>query len=413
MKKNLLLFTEAYPYGNGEQFLEDEIKYLSVAFDTITILPLNIAKTIQREIPPNVICEPGLARNTSSIRIAFEALSLLSFYPEVSSRLNSGFNGKEIKRIISCAGIANLSRKWLIKYIKDSNIDPGNTLFYSYWMTGLTFGIGFLKESYPHLSLVSRAHGHDLYEERYYPPYIPFQKKILGKLNKLFLISEHGKKYILHKYPTFAPICSVAKLGVKGPSSEKVSKCSQDGVFRILSCSFIVPVKRLPLLLEGISTLAESKPEMSFEWYHIGDGPEKELLETNASLKGLLNLKIHLLGHLPRYEVLKFYASNPIDVFVNVSSSEGISVAIMEAQSYGVPVIATAVGGSPEIVSDSNGKLLSSNPSPAEIAESVNSFLADSISAKVKRIESRKNWECNYNADKNYANFVDSLLKIP
>jgi glycosyltransferase involved in cell wall biosynthesis len=413
MKKNLLLFTDTYPFGNSEQFLEDEIKYLADAFDTIIIIPLKLGQNRQREIPSNAVCELSLAKNLSNIRGIFEALFFWPLYVEILHRINNGIHIYEIQRILYSARTANLTKKWLSRYIIQNNIRLDNTIFYTYWLTAATFGIGLLKESHPHLWLVSRAHGYDLYEERYHPPYIPFQKSILGKLNKLFLISEHGEKYILQKYSALAPICSVARLGVKGPNIEEVSKYSQDGIFRILSCSFIVPVKRLSLLLEGISKLAESKPEMSFEWYHIGDGPEKKLLETTAPIKNLSNLKINLIGHLPRSEVLNFYIFNAIDVFVNVSSSEGIPVSIMEAQSYGVPVVATAVGGNPEIVSDSNGKLLSSNPSPVEIAESVGSFLANPVSAKLKRIESRKNWENNYNADKNYAKFVNSLLEIP
>jgi len=48
---------------------------------------------------------------------------------------------------------------------------------------------------------------------------------------------------------------------------------------------------------------------------------------------------------LPHNDVLNYYASNPVDVFINTSSSEGLPVSIMEAMSFGIPVIATNVGG--------------------------------------------------------------------
>ena len=45
----------------------------------------------------------------------------------------------------------------------------------------------------------------------------------------------------------------------------------------------------------------------------------------------------------------------PVDLFLTVSANEGIPVSIMEAQSFGIPVIATDVGGISEIVNNVNG----------------------------------------------------------
>ena len=61
-------------------------------------------------------------------------------------------------------------------------------------------------------------------------------------------------------------------------------------------------------------------------------------------------------------------------MFINVSSTEGIPVSIMEAMSFGIPVIATAVGGTPEIVNNENGYLLSKDPSAKELAEVIQNF---------------------------------------
>ena len=66
--------------------------------------------------------------------------------------------------------------------------------------------------------------------------------------------------------------------------------------------------------------------------------------------------------------VLKWFEENPADVFVNVSSSEGLPVSIMEAFSYGIPAIATAVGGMPEIVTEDCGVLLKPDFGPEELA---------------------------------------------
>jgi glycosyltransferase involved in cell wall biosynthesis len=57
-----------------------------------------------------------------------------------------------------------------------------------------------------------------------------------------------------------------------------------------------------------------------------------------------------------------------------VSLSEGVPVSIMEAFSAGIPVYATNVGGTSEIVDNSNGKLLDVNISPEQLAEEIRSF---------------------------------------
>ena len=55
---------------------------------------------------------------------------------------------------------------------------------------------------------------------------------------------------------------------------------------------------------------------------------------------------------------MNYYNTYEIDLFVNLSTIEGVPVSIMEAQSSGIPVLATDVGSSKEIVDDDNGFLI-------------------------------------------------------
>ena len=79
------------------------------------------------------------------------------------------------------------------------------------------------------------------------------------------------------------------------------------------------------------------------------------------------NVEVDLKGQVTHENVLKWFEENPADVFVNVSSSEGLPVSIMEAFSYGIPAIATAVGGMPEIVTEDCGVLLNPDFEPEEL----------------------------------------------
>ena len=97
------------------------------------------------------------------------------------------------------------------------------------------------------------------------------------------------------------------------------------------------------------------KIDIPIHWVHIGDGPERVNIEALISQINNPKIKVLLLGQLPNEEVLHYYETHPVDLFINVSSFEGIPVSIMEAMSRGIPVAATPVGGIPEIVNQDNG----------------------------------------------------------
>ena len=85
-------------------------------------------------------------------------------------------------------------------------------------------------------------------------------------------------------------------------------------------------------------------------------------------------------------------------MFLNASVSEGTPVSVMEAISCGIPVIATAVGGNPEIVSEVNGLVVSPDPTPGEIAAAMIGLIDAPEAAAAKRQGSRRVWESRYNA---------------
>lgn len=60
---------------------------------------------------------------------------------------------------------------------------------------------------------------------------------------------------------------------------------------------------------------------------------------------------------------------------MNLSTSEGVPVSIMEVQSYGIPVIATNVGGTGEIIDKDNGILLPSCPSLEDVVAALEKYI--------------------------------------
>ena len=81
------------------------------------------------------------------------------------------------------------------------------------------------------------------------------------------------------------------------------------------------------------------------------------------------------MGNVNNNQVIDFYRTNPPHVFINVSSSEGVPVSIMEAISFGIPIIATDVGGNPEIcIENYNGFLLNKDFSNQDLQRMICRF---------------------------------------
>jgi glycosyltransferase involved in cell wall biosynthesis len=117
-------------------------------------------------------------------------------------------------------------------------------------------------------------------------------------------------------------------------------------------------------------------------------------------------------GHLRVEEVLAWYRDHPVDVFVNVSSSEGTPVSVMEASSCAIPILATAVGGNREAVTARNGVLITSNPTDEEIGMALEWFALNPREASAMRGQSRKVWERNYAAGNNFPQFAADVSAL-
>ncbi|HYX08090.1 MAG TPA: glycosyltransferase, partial [Bacteroidales bacterium] len=92
--------------------------------------------------------------------------------------------------------------------------------------------------------------------------------------------------------------------------------------------------------------------------------------------------------------------------------TEGLPVAIMESQSYGIPTIAPRVGGIPEIVNSQNGILVDARGDVQEISSAIERIILNKdLRQKLSR-NAYQNWKENFNADKNYKNFANCLYKM-
>lgn len=129
------------------------------------------------------------------------------------------------------------------------------------------------------------------------------------------------------------------------------------------------PVKGHVYLMQAIRELSQQYPDVHYVW--VGGGEIRGELEEQVRQAGLRGV-IHFLG--VRKDVPELLPQ--LDLFVLPSISEGLSVAILEAMAAGVPVVATAVGGSPEILADQVDGLLVPAKAPWALAQAISNALA-------------------------------------
>jgi len=408
-KPRILLLTATFPYRGGEPFLDMEVRALSEHFD-LFILPCGAVifeKTF--DLPDNVRILEKEAKEIHSRRRNLASLigaslsSLPDIFEEGTRNLPLSFHPKGFARTAWRSARAHI----IAPIVSMACSREGVELIYSYWMSyeALAAAKAVKKHGSKCLTL-TRAHGHDLYHYANTPGYCPFQKKIIEEIGHVATVSLHGEKYLKNRYGEFAEKVSTFRLGVPpGPAN----KGSKDGVFRIVSCSALKPVKRVHLIAEALQFA-----DFPLVWTHIGDGPEMPRLSgiVTRTLDSNPGISIRLAGNMDNSNVMKFYDSNPVDLFVNVSMSEGIAVSIMEAISRGIPAIATDVGGTSEIISDDlgSGWLLPVNFKPAALTSMIKGIRQTNshIAAKGKAFQA---WDVLFNAEKNYANYTGWLLK--
>ena len=184
--------------------------------------------------------------------------------------------------------------------------------------------------------------------------------------------------------------------------------------FGIISDKFIIgtisvlkPRKGLSYLINAAKIVAQECPEINF--LIIGSGSlEKELKEKVKSS----GLQKHIVFQNYIKQISEFYKS--IDLFVLPSLTEGIPAVLLEAMAFGVPVVATRVGGVPEMIEDGISGILVPPQNPEALAEAIikiykNPNLA-SIMAKNARARFEKYFTANTMA-RQYEKVYEELLK--
>lgn len=410
MQKKIILITAAYPYGRDEiSFIEPELPYLT-AKAGVTILSRNEAAGSVGNVPEDVVVYR--IENHRTENICYLLLSLLSsiLYKELFYILRHKRNA--VWRNMKEALLTLMVAERTCSYIKKINSDftpMTETVLYTYWYDEGTLAACLFRKRNKErkIRVVSRIHGCDLYEERTATGYQPYMCQIDQMIDKVYFISRTGMAYYQEHYA-----CDTSdkyRLCYLGTNRIGQGRWEKTGTLRIVSCSHIIALKRVGLIVEALANIHS----ICIDWTHFGSGDAEEQVKELAEklLSKRENIHYYLMGNVENEAIHKAYIENEYDCFLSLSSTEGLPVSMMEALSYGIPIVATDVGGVSEIVDFTCGVLLRANPTAREVAEALEKFFWMPQQEMIqKRMAAKTIWESHFNAENNFATFAEQII---
>lgn len=160
----------------------------------------------------------------------------------------------------------------------------------------------------------------------------------------------------------------------------------------------LIPVKGADLFLSSFSDLADLPVTASI----VGEGPERTALETWTRRQGLAH-RVRFYGTIP--QAARYLRA--FDVFVLSSRSEGTPVTLLEAMAAGVPVVATGVGGVPDVLTSEEAILVPPEDTRA-LAEAIRSVVQDPEAAARRAAAASRRLEASYGLE----GWLDSYERV-
>jgi glycosyltransferase involved in cell wall biosynthesis len=407
--KYLVILTKQFPYQWREQYVAHELAALAGQFDKVFIYPHDHYQkkdVIRFDLPKGVEVIDLNQQLVPAPRHKVVFSFLGAFIGELFCSKRKWYQIKAWRRFYSIYATQYALGEMLMTWQRKQGIAGKEVLYYSYWMSASALCLGILKRRGSISGFITRAHSVDLYHEDWgllrdehsVPPFRCLKER---NASRIYPISNHGLVHLKER-GVEADRLATRYLGVLDVGLGPVPG---EDIFTLVTCSGIDDNKRIHLLGEALSRL--NKPA---RWIHFGDGPLRE-----QALKSVTSKLVHFecRGQTSNDDVRAFYAKEPVHCFVNLSIVEGLPVSIMEAISHGIPVIATAVYGVPEIVINGyNGATLPVQFTNELIDEALMLFMTNSAQMATMRANARTRYEELFNAEKNYNEFAKEIASL-
>lgn len=360
----ILYVTAAFPFGSGEAFIAPEVLGLMDSGHEILLAPRSprgealhapaAARIAVREglVSPRVALAAARVAAAQPLRAAGCAAALLS----PSARVRPVCFVKNISILPKALWLARIAETWGAEHI------------HAHW-AGTTASLAWTAAAIAGVPWSFTAHRWDIVENN------ALAAKMAAAAFARF-ISDDGLRLARAACGGGGGNVRVIRMGVSIPASAQFKPPTQP-VF--LCPANLTPIKGHRFLIEAWATLGDFAADA--ELWLAGAGELDAALRARVRELGI-ERRVRFLGAVPHERLLSMYATNRVSAVVLPSIEaangwhEGVPVALVEAMSYGVPVVTTPTGAIPELVAPGSGFLVPPRDS-MELAGAIRKVISD------------------------------------
>lgn len=414
----LVILTNEYPTVEiGESFIGNELRYISEPWDEVFFIPrfprearFDVLAGTTVQLPTRTLRVPPPSRAdlvNAAARMALTstaARSVLRARPQLPASSRGPVLLSAAKKVVALE-----DRVHKAGLLLRHELAGKRPTFYSYWFHSSAYVARRLAEEFGS-EAVCRAHRYDLYPSASWDS--AWHHACIGGLSAVFACSRNGQKSLREELPGYSDKIHLSYLGTEDHGIQSFHRLDE---FRLVTCSRRAAVKRLDRVIDALRLAAPHLPPT--RWIHLGGSAsarDDRLFEEQARRVLPPHVRIEVKGVVRNAEVVSHYQRERVDLFVNVSDSEGVPVSIMEALSFGIPVAATAVGGTPEMIRHGeNGYLLPLEDVPGSLSRVLTAMAnRDEANVASLRDRARKSWENGFCASVNYPKFFERVATL-
>jgi len=358
MNKKVVFVTGCFPFGKSEVWAINELNSLQELGNEITIIP--------RSGKGKIINQDAVKFNSNLIDLSFFdwnififLLKTIFFKPILFLKLLKE-NVKHSNTIIDfIKGLIILPKSvFIAEILKSKKIDHIHSL-----QTTSTAFLAFILSFILKVPWSYTLHTSEILNSRYKRS-ILFQSRSASICRTISQRTTNELSSFIG-YPLSEKVVKV-HLGVNVKVFKKETS-NPDDSFTIVTPAELTTRKGHIYAIEASKMLVDMGIT-NFKWFFYGSGPLLNELQKNVKDLNLCNI-CFFPGNLDHHQLLKKYEDNKVSAVVISSIStdvpEGIPVSLMEAMSYGIPVIASDCGGTKELVDGQSGILVSEKDSKA------------------------------------------------
>lgn len=377
--KELWIFTDHFPTGDMENSVGHELPALRRYFSRIRVFPLFVQEGV-RPMPEGVemhavIDDPYASATPWQVLRNWGAWSVLQRAVRRSAPDEALFLG--MRRTNLSRMRQALRRTLIFREAMAAGYDPQRVVLYSNWALDWATVLGLWKLMDPRVRFFTRMRGFDLFDHRVPGNWQVFQSFHLAQAQHVYTVSAAGRDHIVERYPQHAAKVSVSHTATFDHGQAPWSPAD---ALRIVSCSNMIGIKRVALIARAIARLP-----FPVQWTHFGDGIERPAVDAIVAAMPP-HIRVDLRGAVSNQDILDHYAHRPVDLFVHASETEGgVAVALQEAASFGIPLLAADGGGVRELVNSATGELLPNDLTEDLLVERITAWHARGYDAAFRK----------------------------